>query len=189
MSDAVTLQKLRKAHIPPYALTANFTTTNLLDLKARMTSKAVVDSSTPINFYVHAGDNTKAAMRRVCVAVGIMAKALCIQDRPIIHVTIAGMLRESRFNEMEREARSYNPVMSQIGKGYIAIGDFLEFADVEQKYGYHAAHLVGDHLIEHIELGGGLILGATNIDIVDAHQYGAAFAAVLQSNFESYRVL
>lgn len=189
MSDHLILAKMRAAHIPSYALATNFDKSSMLDLKTRITTKAVLEAVTPINFYLHAVGTDKHAMRRVCTGVGLMAKALVLQGKSIIHVNLAGLLREIRFAEMEREARSFNPVLDALGAGgYVAIGDFLEFADVEQKYGYHAIQLVADYLIEHVERGGGLILGATNIPLLDATQYGAAFGAMLQNNFESYRI-
>lgn len=188
MKEHNVMQAMRKAHIPPYALTTNFEKTGLIDLRARITSAAVLGADTPVNFYLHARTNTKKAMQDCAVAVGLLAKALVISRKDVIYVNLAGMLREVRLAEMEREARSINPVLDHIGRGYIAIGDFLEFADVEQKYGYHAVQLVADYLISHLERGGGLILGASSIEPIDATQYGAAFGATLASSFESYRI-
>lgn len=187
MSDIHIINKLRKSHIPPYAFRTNFATEQMEHLRARIEAAAVRNAEVPINFYLHAADSSALHMRKAVVAVGLMAKAMCLQDKKVVHTTLAGFLREQRFAEMEREANSVNPVMSQIGSGYIAICDFLEYADVEQKYGYHSLQLAADYLIEHIERGGGLILGASNIPPREAIQYGAAFNALLDM-FEAYRI-
>lgn len=181
------IAKLRRSHIPPYTYGTNFEREQLTALRDRITSAPVLNAASPINFYLYAESPTPAAMRRVCMGVGLMAKALCIQDRLVIHTTLAGFLREQRMREMEREQESTNPVMSKIGSGYIAICDFLEHDDVEQKYGYHSCQLAADYLIEHVEYGGGLILGATNVAPRDVLQYGSAFSALLDM-FESYRI-
>jgi hypothetical protein len=157
------------------------------DLKARLTSRAVLDAANPVNFYMWAKEPGVHAMRRACLAVGLSAKVMCLSGLPVVHTTLAGFLREQRFAEMEREHRSMNPAIDCIGKGYIAIGDFLEYADVELKYGYHSCQLAADYLIEHVERGGGLILGGSNISPRDAEQYGAAFYAMLDS-FEAYSI-
>lgn len=187
MSDPRILAKLRSAHIPPYAYQTTFDRESLSDLKARVTSKQVIEATSPINFYLYSGDSGKAAMKKTCLAVGLMAKTLCLSGLQVVHTTLAGFLREQRFAEMEREGQTLNPAIDCIGKGYIAIGDFLEYADVEQKYGYHSCQLAADYLLEHVERGGGLILGASNIPPRDVEQFGAAFSAMLDM-FEAYRI-
>lgn len=187
MNELQMIAKLRRSHIPPNTYTTNFQKEGLGHLRDRLESAPVKSATNLFNFYLHADTATPANMRRVCLAVGLMAKAICIQDKQIVHVTLAGFLREQRMREMEREQESINPVMSRIGHGYIAICDFLEHDDVEQKYGYHSCQLAADYLIEHIEHGGGLILGATNIAPRDVHQYGTAFSALLDL-FEAYRI-
>lgn len=189
MNDLQRLAALRASHIPPYAYSANFDTANMQDLRARITSREVLDASIPKNFYLQAVKDDKNNMRRVCLGVALLAKALCIKKVDVVHVHLAGLLRETRMAEMDREQRAVNPVLSRIGKGYIACADFLEYKDVEAKYGYHATQLAADYLIEHVERGGGLILGATAIQIVEATQYGSAFASMLSDSFESYRIL
>ncbi len=190
MSANDIMRQMRDSHIPPYALTTNFDKSGLNDLKTRITSPTFINSASPVNFYLQAASADKSNMRRVCVACGLVAKGIVLQKQhPVIHVNLAGLLREIRFSEMEREARNYNPVMECLGRGgYVAIPDFLEFSDVEQKYGYHAVQLVADHLMEHVGRGGGLILGVSDIPLIDAAQFGSAFAAMLQDNFETYRI-
>ncbi len=189
MNDVLNMKKMRAAHIPTYAINTNFDKTGLNSLKARVTSKPVIDAVLPTNFYLQSSANTKPNMQRTVVATGLVAKALALYDKPVICVRLAGLMREVRFAEMEREARSFNPVMEHIGRGgYIAIADLLEFNDVQDRYGYHAVQLAADHLIEHVERGGGLIIGATSVPLIDATQFGSSFAAMLQDNFESYTI-
>lgn len=187
MNDILMISRLRKSHIPPYTYSTNFAQRNLNALRDRIEDSQVVHAAVPVNFYLHAGDSGVRATREAVIAAGLVAKAMCIQGKRIIHTTLAGFLREQRFAEMEREANVINPVLQRIGDGYIAICDFLEYADVEDKYGYHSLQLAADYLIEHVERGGGLILGASNITPRDAMQYGAAFNAMLDM-FESYRI-
>jgi hypothetical protein len=186
MNDVRKIKLLQASHIPPYTYSTNFINEGLTNLQDRITTADTL--TRPVNMYIRAANDSKQSMRRAIVASGLLAKALCILGRPVVHVHLAGMLREARMFEKEREERSINPVLERIGKGYIVIGDFLEFNDVEQKYGYHAVQLVADYLMSHLERGGGLILGASNIDLRDATQFGAAFNATLLDNFESYTV-
>jgi hypothetical protein len=191
MSLHSNLAKLRKSCIPPFTYTTNFVEERLEQLRDRVTSQPFMDAieqENPVNLYLYAADANRANMRRVCMAVGLVAKALCLRGQKIVHCTLAGMLREIRFNEMEREQHSFNPVMEHIGTGYIAIGDFLEFTDVEQKYGYHAVQLVADYLATHLQSGGGLILGAAQIERGGAYQFGSFFGEMLEERFESFRI-
>lgn len=187
MSDLNILRALRKAHIPPYAYKTNFEQENLHALRTRITDKNVLSAENRVNFFVYASSTDRAALRKSCVGVALMAKALCLQKVPVVHTTLAGLLREQRMAEMERVQETVNPVLQQLGAGYIAISDFLEFSDVEQKYGYHSVHLAADYLIEHVERGGGLILGAGHTPPRDVTQFGVAFGALLDT-FEAYSV-
>jgi hypothetical protein len=187
MNDMAILRKLRAAHIPTYAYKTNFEREHLHALRARITDKQVTTADNPVNFYIYAGDGGLPALRKACIGVALMAKALCLQGIPVVHTTLAGLLREQRMAEMEREQATVNPVLKNLGTGYLAISDILEFSDVEQKYGYHSVHLAADYLIEHVERGGGLILGAAHIPPSTVTQFGVAFSALLDT-FEAYSV-
>lgn len=184
------VRKLRESHIPPYTYRTNFDQENLGSLKARITGAEFRDAlanGAPINMYLYATDNSRPALQRSILAAALVAKGLCLQNMPVIHTHMAGFLREQRMAEMERNDSSVNPILGHLGRGYIAISDFLEYENVVELYGHHSLQLIADYLIEHVEAGGGLILGAANVDPLDVLQFGTAFQN-LMGVFETYRV-
>jgi hypothetical protein len=184
------VRKLRESHIPPYTFRTNFDQEQLGSLKARITSAEFRDAmanGAPVNLFIYAGEDHRAALQRSVRAAALVAKGLCLQNMQVIHTHMAGFLREQRMAEMERTDSSVNPVLSHLGKGYIAISDFLEYDNITELYGHHSLQLIADYLIEHVEAGGGLILGAGNIDPLDVLQFGVAFQN-LMGVFETYRV-
>ena len=186
-TDAKNMAKLKAARLTPAAYTTNFTERNLDRIKARVSSREFLTAEPPTNLYLYAASADRHNVARSTMAAALVAKALALQNKKVIYCRLAALLREIRCSEMEREARSFHPILQHLGHGgYVVMGDMLEYADVEDKYGYHAMHVVTDLLMTHVEEGGGLVIGATHIEPREVTGLGTEFQEFIAQRFESF---
>lgn len=180
--------KLRDSKIPDYTHSTTLVKEGYAGLSEGILEKEYVVKGIFRNYYLQykAGDG-RSAQNAVLIAA-LLAKEIKLSGVQVMFVTLAGFIREVRFNTMDREVERINPVMKYIGKGYIVMPDFGEFEKPAEVYSPREIYEVADYLVTHVGDGGGLVLAGRPIGSDSITSFGTALSRLLATCFDKHEV-
>lgn len=177
------IDKLRKARIPPYVASRTLESLGQPVLRSALLDQVFLSSGDPLSLVISECELGTTQQARCATVFTRFAADLLVGARQKVYyahaVTILGELARLTY---VAETAPMNAVLEQRGKGYIAVPDLYN------------AHLtareiatVCDFLIDHVTMGGTLLIGKFGTSGALAQDATPEFEAMLQS-FQQFRV-
>lgn len=178
-------ERLREARIPPYV--SEFT---LETLKQPRLAAAMKDG-----MYLRGGEPTSLVLTASPVAtmdtvitftrsVARFAATLCVGAKQrVFYASVTTIADELKRHTYDPDADILNPVLSRKGKGFLVVPDISHGVLTQREI-----HSVSDFLIDHVTLGGALIVGVSGLTS-DSHPVQATIEALtMMDTFQTVNV-
>lgn len=177
-SNEVIYKKMRAANIPPTTFGTTLVEQGHNILRGIIADRDFKREDGRLNSYViHADDETESGMLRSFAAASLFAKELVLINQPVYLLSTVSLAFELRHYDytMDDEDR-LNPIFSKRGHGYIVVPEFDRYEVIENASNQRECM---DWLAQHVQRGGGLILGCPKYRPVDpnAHRTFATVAS------------
>lgn len=145
------LSRLQEARIPPHAYSTTLEQQGQSVLRSIITDRMYVSMNLLKSISIQQDGISRAGFDD---ALSRFSAELCLSGQTVLFVRAAGIIRELRKYGSDQGADLLNPVLSRLGKGFLVV------PDVCSGYREDADHFgLCDFLIDHVALGGALVLG------------------------------
>lgn len=186
MSAENNIAKLRKAGVPPFTYNTTLPQEGQQALRDIVKQMDYVRDTgyvsylfepTTLNGVTSATANRLPSPTPSRVAA-VFAKELALAGRPVNFTTLAGFLREVRLNDYAADGARINPLLYEVGKGFFVITDF---DDTESQPSTSVFRDGLDILIQHLSMGGGLVLACNRRWTGSPEEYTPTFLACVSA--------
>lgn len=186
MSAENNIAKLRRAGIPPFTYDTTLPQEGQQALRDVVKQQAYVRDTGLVSYLLEpATPNgvTRATQGRLPSATpsrvaAVFAKELALAGRTVHFMTLAGFLREVRLHDYAAESAPVNPVLYEVGKGFIVITDFDDTGSQPSTSVFRDGL---DILIRHLSMGGGLVLACNHKWTDSVEEYTPTFIACVNA--------